>query len=692
MDVLDEGFFSQAFRDRYWRQKPCVVRAAQPRPDLDSARFQAAAERARQEDPVRVKEGAGTVFIEAIERYLRPMETLLAPFRTLAPGSPVWCDAIRTEGHGGGIGCHFDDSDNFVFQLEGAKHWRLHAPDIIPADRVRRRLLQEQGVGGIHMPEDSCLEVRIEPGDALYLPILWPHWGESEGPSLSLSVAVNPTSLVRLIRWELERVEHDPVFFMPLKAGHDLTGEVSRLFLDLRGKANVEAAPTAPVVTIPREGSVEPAELIWDVARLRRLLAGLCQVPDPAAALLGGDRPENLQAPFAGLMLKRLCLGVKHAHERDINPATRFHLALCARVLGQAPDLALRTWACSPDTTAWVWQMARTLSFHFAPQIETVAAYLGNQVLDLAIQARLSGPARGLFLTLAGSTLELPGAGLRLRFPIPGLEQAQVDLEGERMKFRAAMALGWLETGPEGPRAGGGLEWEPLPRVPGTTIVLCHGSPMVHAFYPRRKEERASRILEVFQAKDVERYQAALGEGMAFLDRVWPEGAADVRAFVSVAVPLEDDQGPDPNNQSVHAFRGLVATSPRGGASSAQTWMHESGHNKFSTLMDLSLLVDEGNASTTIFSPFVGTERPWQALLHGLFSFARDLEATRRLMGVVPEPTGMPLDSYFNCHLQRWRQALGLAEAGLRFTPQGAKLMGAFRTFDRSLPAHQVVH
>lgn len=77
------------------------------------------------------------------------------------------CNAYLTPTNNQGLAPHFDDVEVFMLQLEGAKHWRLHAPPAseeypLPRDYSRDFVPDELG--------EMLMECTLEAGELLYLP------------------------------------------------------------------------------------------------------------------------------------------------------------------------------------------------------------------------------------------------------------------------------------------------------------------------------------------------------------------------------------------------------------------------------------------------------------------------------------------------------------------------------------------
>lgn len=187
---LAEGTFFQAF----WRQRPLHVRGggrAILETRWDGAAFERIASDARAVG--RTSERPGEVcFIERISDFEPELAGIAKRWRHWFGAQGAWFDGVRTEGVSG-IGRHFDHSDNFVLQQQGTKRWRLASSSYLSPEAVARRML---GTGGGEAAPFSgeVVEVELQPGDLLYIPLFWVHEGVSCGDSLSLSLVLPATS------------------------------------------------------------------------------------------------------------------------------------------------------------------------------------------------------------------------------------------------------------------------------------------------------------------------------------------------------------------------------------------------------------------------------------------------------------------------------------------------------------------
>ncbi|MFE3186652.1 JmjC domain-containing protein [Streptomyces violascens] len=187
------GMSRELFFSEYFRRKPFVLRGAAEHlltPALEEAEFDEIRRRMLRDHPVQAVERPGEAWFIRVADLASPrLAALSADVRQALDWPNVWCDTVQTLTTSG-IGCHFDDSDNFVVQQQGTKRWQLSPPSGLPDESLRRRMLGDRSVGTAYMPDDA-LEFVLEPGDILYLPIFWSHWGVSEGASVSVSIALN---------------------------------------------------------------------------------------------------------------------------------------------------------------------------------------------------------------------------------------------------------------------------------------------------------------------------------------------------------------------------------------------------------------------------------------------------------------------------------------------------------------------
>ena len=226
------------FRAEYWRRRPLFVRGGGR--DLIDARvsgdeFERLATQVAVASPAHVRRrGSQVTFVENVSQVSERLQRLARALAEALDCPSVWVDGVLAR-DGRSIGCHYDDSDNFVVQQTGEKLWRLHDPSIVPVEALRRRMLGDPTAGAIEMPDD-CIEFVLEPGDLLYIPLFWPHHGISRGPSFSLSLVCNTTNALALaLPLLIDLMAHDPWWWQPLPAGEQIEHDelVDRLVMAL---------------------------------------------------------------------------------------------------------------------------------------------------------------------------------------------------------------------------------------------------------------------------------------------------------------------------------------------------------------------------------------------------------------------------------------------------------------------------
>jgi hypothetical protein len=190
--TLDLGPISiETFLSTHWRRRPLHVPGGARRvldATVEPAQFLAACERLERLAPHLIfRRGPELAFAQRIDLADGALHRVCERFAGWMSGAQIWFDGVYAR-EGMGIGSHFDLADTFLLQQRGTKVWRLHPPSFLPDEAIRQRLLNET-TAAMYMP-DGTFEIRLDEGDLLYLPLLWVHWGISEGESLSLSLTL----------------------------------------------------------------------------------------------------------------------------------------------------------------------------------------------------------------------------------------------------------------------------------------------------------------------------------------------------------------------------------------------------------------------------------------------------------------------------------------------------------------------
>jgi len=202
--TFDHALFFSA----HWRKSPLLVRGGAGKflgRTWSMAEFDAARARALSSRPAISERHGEVAFIEKVSDFDENLAGLTDRFCRMFGAPVTWFDAIRTYSRSG-IGSHFDHSDNFVLQQRGVKEWTLAAPRHIDKGDIMRRMMNQPGVGSHPLPQDDLVQLMLEPGDLLYIPLLWLHSGVSHGESLSISLVCPAVSLYSAVMPFLTRV------------------------------------------------------------------------------------------------------------------------------------------------------------------------------------------------------------------------------------------------------------------------------------------------------------------------------------------------------------------------------------------------------------------------------------------------------------------------------------------------------
>ncbi len=201
IDILN-GLTARQFLSQYWQKKPLLVRGAFPgfqdfvsRAMLqtlarqESVQSRLVTERAGvwavQQGPLkasdfkRLKQVHWSLLVQGIEQWLPAGRALLAQFNFI-PHARLDDLMVSYAPRDGGIGPHFDSYDVFLLQGQGHKQWQISAQaDTALIPQVPLRILRR------FKPEQEWV---LGPGDMLYLPPRYAHYGRALDPCLTYSI------------------------------------------------------------------------------------------------------------------------------------------------------------------------------------------------------------------------------------------------------------------------------------------------------------------------------------------------------------------------------------------------------------------------------------------------------------------------------------------------------------------------
>ena len=220
------GLSPQLFMKKHWQKKPLLIRQAMPdfKPLLDrAALFELAAsddaqarlvlQQPGQTPPWQLKSGpfarrslpplkqpGWTVLVQGVDLQHDAVHALMNQFR-FVPDARLDDVMISYASDGGGVGPHFDSYDVFLLQAQGRRRWRI--------GRQKDRSLQPDVPLKILAHFEPEEEFVLEPGDMLYLPLLYAHDGVAIGECMTYSIGFRSPSRAELARELLQRLADD---------------------------------------------------------------------------------------------------------------------------------------------------------------------------------------------------------------------------------------------------------------------------------------------------------------------------------------------------------------------------------------------------------------------------------------------------------------------------------------------------
>ena len=223
--TLFGGLTLEAFLHDYWRKRPLLVRGAMPGPViplkppdlLDLACQEDISARLilekggdypwevrfgpfEPEDFEDLPDSHWTILVQEVDRHVLAVNDILAHFRFV----PNWrLDDIQVSYASlhGSAGPHVDNYDVFLLQGHGRRRWQIsHDPAPLDVDFLRDLDIE---ILPDFTPDAEWI---LAPGDMLYLPPRFPHWGVALGPCMTYSIGFRAPDHQKLVLGYLEEV------------------------------------------------------------------------------------------------------------------------------------------------------------------------------------------------------------------------------------------------------------------------------------------------------------------------------------------------------------------------------------------------------------------------------------------------------------------------------------------------------
>ncbi len=140
-----------------------------------------------------------TLVLNGLDRHVPAIATLAHAIE-VELNFEIQVNAYITPPKSQGFLAHYDDHDVLILQIEGAKTWRLYAPE---ADVPPRLLPLRDRFAADRLPKPDKL--LLEAGDVLYLPRGRVHAAEAqEATSIHLTIGIHPPTVMALAMKALE--------------------------------------------------------------------------------------------------------------------------------------------------------------------------------------------------------------------------------------------------------------------------------------------------------------------------------------------------------------------------------------------------------------------------------------------------------------------------------------------------------
>ncbi|PKF63280.1 50S ribosomal protein L16 arginine hydroxylase [Psychromonas sp. psych-6C06] len=190
------------FLDTYWQKKPTVIKQGftdfidpilpdeiaglameeevESRLVYRDEKQQWQAECGPFESFEKLENDGATLLIQAVDNWHEEAQQLIRPFRFI-PNWRIDDLMISYSTPKGGVGPHIDNYDVFIIQGLGKRHWRV-------GDNTQLSEFAAHGALKHCEAFEAIIDVELEPGDILYIPVGFPHEGYAVEPSMNYSV------------------------------------------------------------------------------------------------------------------------------------------------------------------------------------------------------------------------------------------------------------------------------------------------------------------------------------------------------------------------------------------------------------------------------------------------------------------------------------------------------------------------
>ena len=241
------------FLQHYWQQKPLVIRNAFPNfenplsPDdlaglscedsvesriisLSNNQYHSAQGPFDEQHYQKLGENDWTLLVQAVDHFVSEVADLIDYFRFI-PNWRIDDVMVSYASKGGNCGPHFDNYDVFLIQGLGSRHWKVgpkYSAENSTNNKHSLRLIDNF---------TSDIEWELNPGDILYLPPLFGHWGiATSADCMTYSIGFRAPSHAEILSDfcddKIENLNEELRYSDPQRLAQNNPGEISSETID----------------------------------------------------------------------------------------------------------------------------------------------------------------------------------------------------------------------------------------------------------------------------------------------------------------------------------------------------------------------------------------------------------------------------------------------------------------------------